>query len=145
MGAGGGWGGEEQPTSLRQIKPWIYFVEIGHAFLTPGCTKALREQLGKGSLHDIRSSGGSLPAEHGHTSHNTEVTNQLSGPGPHPPPPQPVPARPPRFVVPGAGAVGPRGPPQPPIDAATGIYLYAMPPALRINSNTDNGSERILF
>lgn len=38
-----------------------------------------------------------------------------------------------------------QGPPQPPIEAHTWTYLYAMPCALRINSNTDNGCERILY
>lgn len=38
-----------------------------------------------------------------------------------------------------------QGPPQPPIEAHTWTYLYAMPCALRINSNTDNGYERILY
>lgn len=38
-----------------------------------------------------------------------------------------------------------QGPPQPPIEEHTWTYLYAMPCALRINSNTDNGYERILY
>lgn len=38
-----------------------------------------------------------------------------------------------------------QGPPLPPIVARTWTYLHAMPSALRINSNTDNGFERILY
>lgn len=38
-----------------------------------------------------------------------------------------------------------QGPPLPPIVARTWTYLHAVPSALRINSNTDNGFERILY